>query len=107
MIYCIYLTENPYAKLVDCLGRELDSPGCHLEFIGYYESYEEAVEVMHNKLFDENYEEGMNGGFIANREPGRTGGCCVPNNRTFFLWDPEKEGFYEATEPEIFKYIAI
>lgn len=106
MIYCIYLTKNPYEKLLTYRGEELDIPGCHLEFIGYYESYEDAAKAMHVSLEDEHYQEGKHGGFIVNRKPGITG-FCDASERTFFLWNPDREGFYEAEEPEIFKYIAI
>ncbi len=106
MIYCIYLIENPYAKLVDCLGRELYTPGSPLEFIGYFETYEEAKHAMQDLLVDENEQEGKFGGFIVKRKPGLDIGCCQ-DEREFFLWDPDKEGFYKHEEPEIWKYVAI
>lgn len=106
MIYCIYLTKNPYEKLLTYRGEELDTPGCHLEFIGYYESYEDAARAMHAHLEEEHYQEGKHGGFIVNRTPGLYS-WCTNDHRTFFLWDPDKKGFFEAEEPEIWKYVAI
>lgn len=105
MIYCIYLTRNPYEKAISYFGKELDYPGCHLEFIGYYETREEAVEKLNNGLSSEHTEFGKNGGFLVERNPGIS--FTQVNNRQFFKWDFDRHGFYEDTEPEIWKYCGI
>lgn len=68
--------------MISYLGEELDRPGCHLEFIGYYETREEAVEKLNNGLSSEHDEFGKNGGFLVERNPGIA--CIQLNNRQFF-----------------------
>lgn len=106
VIYCIYLMKDPYAELMSYRGEPLGLPGGHLEFIGYFETYKEARLAMHERLSEEHYQEDKNGGFIAIRGAGLND-CCISGRRQFFLWDPDKEGFYEAEEPEIWRHAAL
>lgn len=56
-------------------------------------------------MSSEHTEYGKNGGFLVERNPGIA--FTQVNNRQFFKWDFDRYGFYEDTEPEIWKYCGI
>ena len=76
----------------------------NFENIGFYYELDMAIKAM-NENWCDIQETVFHAGFILCRFPGLYN--SVTNNaRIYFLWDQEKDGFFEAEEPEIFKHVA-
>jgi len=73
--------------------------------VGFYYEYETAVQAMHENWCD--IQEGMfHAGFILEHRPGLYV-STTSDNRTYFEWDKEKNGFFEAKEPECLKHFSF
>lgn len=74
------------------------------ERAGFYYSIDDAIGALRGNacnLHEMTYHYAM----VICRFPGLYD-CVGPNGRMFFQWDEEREGFFEAEEPEIFRHIA-
>lgn len=97
MIYCIYLFDT---------ATEYKHNVTEFDFKGYCETYEEAVKVMHDELVYDHLQCNKTGGFIFRMHPGvGVNGPYIPKgeDRTFFLYDTDLDGFYESEEPDGWK----
>lgn len=75
--------------------------GC-IDDMGFYYELDTAIQAM-NENWCDIQETCYYAGFILCRFPGV---YYAGTSRMYFLWDDEKEGFFEAEEPEIFKHVA-
>ena len=71
--------------------------------MGFYYELDTAIQAM-NENWCDIQETCYYAGFIVCRFPGL---YYAGTSRMYFLWDNEKEGFFEAKEPEIFKYVTF
>lgn len=103
-IYAIMLFENPdkiqydeeNGKPTKFWFPELGRTGGP----GYYHDLESAVKAMHENAGDIR-ETIFNAGFVIAKFPGLYN-TMGPEGRIYFLWDEEKQGFFEAEEPKTF-----
>jgi len=70
--------------------------------VGFYYEYETAVQAMHENWCNiQGYM--FEAGFILTHYPGLYE-AATSENRTYFEWDEERDGFFEKEEPNCFKY---
>lgn len=106
-IFEIVLFEHPCKELVfEKDGKQLPSgyPDANLNNMGFYYELDAAVEAMHENRCDIR-ETVFQAGFILCRFPGLYY-AVTSDSRIYYLWDNEKNGFYESEEPELFKHVA-
>lgn len=72
--------------------------------VGFYYDLDDAIQAMNENSLDIQ-EHCFHAGFVLCRFPGLYN-AVIKDARMYFLWDPERGGFFEAPEPEIFKHIA-
>lgn len=75
--------------------------GC-IDHMGFYYELDTAIQAM-NENWCDIQETCYYAGFIICRFPGL---YYAGTSRMYFLWNEEKNGFFEAEEPEIFKHSA-
>jgi len=104
-IYSIMLFEYPNKEYMFPKGSNSGFPdlGANSE-LGFYYSLSEAIDVMNNNALDMR-ECVYNAGFILCKFPGLYN-FAGSNVRMYFVWDDDKQGFYQQEEPEIFKHVA-
>ena len=107
-IYRLLLFENPDKELIYHTpdgNKPSGFPdlGASNDF-GFFYNLDDAIETMHDNVTDLR-ETVYNAGFILCHFEGISE-CATDKERMYFVWDKEKEGFYEADEPEIFRHIA-
>ena len=73
--------------------------------VGFYHELENAIDAMHENGCDIR-ECVYNYGFVLKRRPGLYN-LCGQYERIYFKWDEDRQGFYEAEEPERLKIIAF
>lgn len=73
--------------------------------MGFYYNLDDAVIAMHENVLDIR-ETVFNYGFILCKFPGLYQ-CADTEARIFFQWDEERQGFYEADEPECFEHLGF
>ena len=100
MIYEIMLMEKKQAKTDKHGFPDMGTT----DFPGYFLDYEIAVEAMHENACDIR-ETVFDAGFILKKKEGLYN-CCGSDERTYFEWDPDREGYFETEEPEAYKHIA-
>ena len=104
-IYEIMLFEFPNKKQI--IGdQEIDYPNIGAEERpGYFYSVNDAVDAMHkNTLF---MSDGIYlAGFVSCKFPGIYD-AIKTDCRFYFKYDPDRRGFYEEEEPEIFHEFAF
>lgn len=108
-VYCIMLFENPDKELVYTNPGTPDKPSGFpdtgsSEDVGFFHSLKDAIEALETNMFD--MREGIyNAGFILAHFQGiyETAGT---NERMYFVWDDEKQGFVQKEEPAIFAHVA-
>ena len=71
---------------------------------GFYYDLDAAIEAMNENAGDIR-ETCYNAGFILCRFQGLYDGCGTWA-RMYFVWDEEKQGFFQQEEPKIFQHIA-
>ncbi len=108
-IYCIYLITNPdeeriYEKEGERIRSGFPDTGPTDE-PGYYHDLDSAIKAMNENACDIR-EYCYNAGFILCRFAGMYD-CVCRDARMYFLWDDEKEGFFQAEEPQIFAHVAF
>ena len=107
-IFEIWLFEKPnnemiYHKPEGDIKSGFPDTGC-FDYIGFYYELNTAIQAM-NENWCDIQDAYYYAGFILCRFPGLYD-CAGDNQRMYFLWDNERQGFFEAEEPEIFKHIA-
>ena len=107
-IFEIILFEKPNSEMIyhKSTGDEksgFPDTGC-LDHMGFYYELDTAIHAM-NENWCDIQETCYHAGFILCIFPGIYE-CATPNARMYFLWDEEKQGFFQQEEPEIFKHIA-
>lgn len=104
-IFVLCLFENADKELVSKYGNNLGWPDRGRSFEpGFYYSLDWAIEAMNQDAGDIR-ETCYNAGFILCRFPGLYNSATT-NARMYFVWDNEKQGFFQQEEPAIFAYIA-
>ena len=107
-IYSIFLFTNPDKEMIYENG---DLPihsgfpdiGASLN-AGFYYDIDCAISAMNHNGCDI-HEYCYNAGFVLCRFPGLYS-ACGQYSRMYFLWDEEKQGFFQKEEPEIFHHVA-
>ena len=93
-IYQIMMMENS--------GAEFDIYGWPnigtTVYVGFYHYIQNAIDAMHENRCDIR-ECVYNYGFVLTHKPGLYN-PAGSYDRIYFKWDEEKQGFYEAPEPE-------
>ena len=79
-----------------------DEGSVHLP--AFYYDYEDAVKAMHENVADIR-ECVYSYGLIIRLYPGAYMTAHI-DDRTYFKWDDDKQGFYEAEEPELLRILA-
>ena len=105
-IFEIMLFEYPnkemiYHKPEGDIPSGWPDTGC-IDDMGFYYELDTAIQAM-NENWCDIQETCYYAGFIVCRFPGL---YYAGISRMYFLWDQEKDGFFEAEEPEIFKHVA-
>ena len=105
--YIIYTLEDPFGRAVyyvPRLGKTITfpSPGIVEEasFYGMHEDLDQAI-----KFLNENQAAVQDGCFFGAFILLKIRGIApfnTPETRMFFLWDEEKQGFFQEEEPEAF-----
>lgn len=105
-IYEILAFEYPDKEEVYPTGKHSGFPDMGAQdSVGYYYEFDSAYKAITENWCDI-HETVYNAAFLICRFPGLYS-CVGSNGRIYFVWDPEKEGYVEADEPEIFKHIAL
>lgn len=105
-IYVIVLFEE-LKELEGRNGEKLGVPDTsNFNDMGFYYDPDEALAAMHENRLDIR-ETVFNYGFILKHYPGLYNNSSLRKERVFFKWDEEKQGFYEAEEPDFFKTIGL
>ena len=95
--------ELIYYKSEGEVHSGLPDTGC-VSHMGFYYDLDTAIKAM-NENWCDIQETIYYAGFILCHFPGLYY-SSLPNSRMYFLWDEEKEGFFEAEEPKIFENVA-
>lgn len=106
-IFEIALFEHPNREMIFTKnGNKIPSgyPDAPMNNMGFYYELSTAIQAL-NENWADIQEHCFHAGFIFCRFPGLYN-SVGPDGRIYFLWDDEREGFFEAEEPEIFKHIA-
>ncbi len=107
-IFALYLFEKPneekiYEKNGERKPSGFPDTGDAYE-PGFYYDLDLAIEAMNRNVCDIR-ETCYNAGFILCRFQGMYS-CCPKYARMYFVWDDEKDGFFQQEEPPIFAHIA-
>lgn len=107
-IFEIMLFEKPnsekiYHKSFGDVKSGFPDEGCQAT-MGFYYELDTTIQAM-NENWGDIQETCYYAGFILCRFPG-VYNSVGREGRIYFLWDDERQGFFEAEEPEIFKHIA-
>lgn len=103
-IYRIFVFEKPDTELCGVNGKPLGLPdtGCGSN-MGFYYELDTAIQAMNENWCDIK-ECAYHAGFVLCQYPGLYQSVCS-DARIYYRWNGE--GFFEAEEPEIFKYCAF
>ena len=94
--------EMVYHKPEGDIKSGFPDTGC-FDYMGFYYELETALQAM-NENWCDIQDACYYAGFILCRFPGLYN-CVGEGQRIYFLWDNERQGFFEAEEPENFKHI--
>jgi len=104
-IYILHLFENPNKELIYTSGKHSGFPDTGSEDeVGFFYNIDDAIHTMHENITDIR-ETVYNVGFILCKFQG-TYETAGTEARMYFVWDEEKQGFFEQEEPPIFKHVA-
>ena len=107
-IYTIMMMEKSGADTyIYESGKDSGFPdvGC-TDYAGFFYYYEDAVEAMHENLYDLR-ESAYNYGFILEHRPGLYQNSADNTCRTYFVWDADRGGFFEKDEPALLSVLAF
>lgn len=104
-IFRIMVFEHPCKEHVYPTGKHSGFPylGASDE-VGFYYDLDDAIRAM-NENWGDIREYTYNAGFILCQFPGLYQSSGL-DERMYFVWDEDKEGFFQQEEPEIFKHVA-
>ena len=103
-IFEIVLFEKPNSEMMyDGKPSGFPDTGC-IDHPGFYYELCTAIQAM-NENWCDIQDHAFYAGFILCHFPGMYE-CATTEQRMYFIWDKEKQGFFQTEEPEIFKYIA-
>lgn len=105
-IYEIYLMREAAKEYILPSGKPTGWPDTSGDSVGFYYELESAVNALHENVLDIRDGGVFNAAFILCKFPGLYS-SAGRDMRLYFLWDEAKDGFWEAEEPEIFKYVGI
>ena len=105
-IYDIIMLEHKDKELIYESGKHSGFPDFGATAsVGYYNKLEDAVLALNLNACDIR-EYVYDAAFILFRKPGLYQ-PCGPDERAYFVWNEQLQGFFQAEEPEIFKHSAI
>lgn len=73
--------------------------------MGFYYELETAIRAM-NENWADIQETVFHAGFVLCRFPGLYS-SVIDEARIYFVWDEDRQGFFESPEPEIFRHVAF
>lgn len=108
VIYEIYMfdegTYNSINALCDGhINESKDYTGFNLESVGWFPELEQAVKALNNNYGDLHEDQFYKYAFILFKEPGLYKSCGA-NKRMFFVWNEEKQGFYQEEEYKTWEF---
>lgn len=104
-IYEIIMIENADQELYGWDGTPLGFPDFDsMRSVGFYYNLDDAIRAVENNVCDIN-ETVYDAAFIVTRYEGLYASCGV-EERLFFRWDDDKQKYFQAEEPKLFKHIA-
>lgn len=105
-IYVIYMMEKINEEMKSVTGKPIGWPdmGC-TEIAGFYYNEEDAILTL-NKNCGDVQEHCYKAAFILQWQPGLYP-TAAKEQRKYFVWNEEKQGFFQQEEPEIFKHCSI
>ena len=105
-IYEILVFDNPNKELVSRDGKNMGCPDMGDTFtVGFYYDVESAIQALNENRCDLR-ETCYNAAFILCRFPGLYN-VATSSERMYFVWDEERQGFFQTEEPKIFKHTAL
>ena len=104
-IFIIMLFQHADKETIYPSGKRSGFPslGASAE-MGFYYNIDDAIETMNMNNADIQ-EMVYNAGFILCHFPGLYQAAGT-DERMYFVWDDNKQGFFQEEEPQIFKHIA-
>lgn len=99
------INQNPIFEIL--LFKNVDeypNIGCE-DHPGFYYELDTAIQAM-NENWSDIQDHAFHSGLILCHFPGMYQ-CAVPDARMYFVWDKEKEGFFQQEEPKSFEHIAF
>ena len=106
-IFEIVLFTHPCKEMMFIRdGKEIPSgyPDANLNNMGFFFDLDDAVQAMHENWLDIQ-ETCFHAGFILCRFPGLYE-SSGEDARIYYIWNEDKQGFFEADEPELFHHVA-
>lgn len=104
-IFSITLFEYPNKEYVYESGKHSGFPdfGAIMD-VGYYYNLDDAIQCLNGNYSDIS-ECLYRAAFICCLFPG-VYLSCIPEQRMYFVWDNEKQGFFQQEEPKLFNHVA-
>ena len=104
-IYRIFVFTNPNKEMLNNEGKPMGWPDVgRMDDVGFYYEKETAIKALHENWCNIQ-DHCFNAAFLVQHEPGLYP-MSSKERRIYFIWDKEKQGFFEQPEPEIFKNFA-
>ena len=104
-IFIIMVFENPSKELIYQNGKHSGFPdlGCSAD-MGFYYDLDDAIMTINTNSGDIR-ETVYDAGFILCHFPGLYQAAST-DERMYFVWDEDKQGYFQQEEPEIFRHCA-
>ncbi len=103
-IYELVLFVHPDKEMVSPSGKALGWPDTGGSYTpGFYYDIEDAIAALNENACDIR-EAVYNAAFLICRFPGIYDEVG-PERRMYFVWNADKEGYFQTEEPEIFRHI--
>lgn len=105
-IFVVFMIQNANKEMVLKNGKASGMPdfGCR-ESVGFYYELDSAIQALETNSCDIR-ECVYDAGFVLCVFPGLYE-SATQNQRMFFVWDDEKNGYVQSEEPSFFAHIAI
>ena len=104
-IYRIFVFTNPNKEMLNNEGKPMGWPDVgRMDDVGFYYEKEIAIKALHENWCNIQ-DHCFNAAFLVQHGPGLYP-YTSKERRIYFVWDKEKQGFFEQPEPEIFKDFA-
>lgn len=102
---CMVQYANKQMTGIDGSGLGLPRLG-NVSSIGFFYDILDAVDALHQNIYDFRADGGYECGFVLVRYQGIYS-SVIDSERMFFMWDEDRQGYYEAEEPELLNIIAF